>query len=206
MTTTTPEFIAPETETKPKKIVKRTKPVATKPAAKKVAAKTPAKKTAAKKSPAKPVAKKTTAAKKAAPVKKVASKAPVKKTVAKKAPAKKAAPNAGQKPWGEFDIHGYRIGSDSQIIVTELLKGGKGRAEVTERIAKKLPTTKTRGGQEKNIPSLISGLLARLEEQGYKLDQSWVVVPPAPIARKMATAAEKSQVTKATKKVARRKG
>lgn len=225
MTAVTPEFISPETEDKPKKkIVRKTavpaksvkKVAPAKPAAKKTSPPARKKETKAtrvamekavaakdeKKAPAKKTAAKKTATKAPAAKKATATKAVAKKVPAKKTAAATSGTKQTQKAWGDFNIHGYRVGTDSAIIVDELIKGGKGRTEVTERIAKKLPSTETRGGQSKNIPSLISGLLARLEEGGYKVEQSWVVVPPAAIARKMANA----QVTKAKKVVAKAKG
>lgn len=75
--------------------------------------------------------------------------------------------------------HGFRNGSDSAIIVDILVQGGLDRQDINERVAAAIGT-ETRSGRTKNIPSLISGLLARLEERGYHIESTWRVVPPVP--------------------------
>ena len=86
-------------------------------------------------------------------------------------------PQSGRKtiPLSE---HGFRVGTDSAIIVDILVAGGLDRQDINEKVAAAI-NTKTRNGRSKNIPSLISGLLARLEERGYYIESSWRVVPPA---------------------------
>ncbi len=74
--------------------------------------------------------------------------------------------------------HGFRVGSDSAIIVDILVAGGLDRQDINEKVAASI-NPNTRNGRPKNIPSLISGLLARLEERGYYIESSWRVVPPA---------------------------
>lgn len=74
--------------------------------------------------------------------------------------------------------HGFREGTDSAIIVDILVAGGLDRQDINEKVAAAI-NVKTRNGRMKNIPSLISGLLARLEERGYYIESSWRVVPPA---------------------------
>jgi hypothetical protein len=74
--------------------------------------------------------------------------------------------------------HGFRVGSDSAIIVDLLVAGGLDRQDINEKVAAAINPV-TRSGRNKNIPSLISGLLARLEERGYTIESSWRLVPPA---------------------------
>jgi len=74
--------------------------------------------------------------------------------------------------------HGFRVGNDSARIVDILIAGGVDRQDVTDRIVDAIGT-KTRNGGSKNIPSLVSGLLARLEERGYYIESSWRLVPPS---------------------------
>lgn len=74
--------------------------------------------------------------------------------------------------------HGFRVGSDSAIIVDLLVAGGVDRQDINEKVAEAI-NPMTRSGRQKNIPSLISGLLARLEQRGYHIESSWRLVPPA---------------------------
>lgn len=79
-------------------------------------------------------------------------------------------------------VHGFRVGSDSAKIVDILVAGGLDRQDINEKVAEAIGT-ETKSGRTKNIPSLISGLLARLEERGYHIESSWRVVPPVPSKR-----------------------
>lgn len=76
-----------------------------------------------------------------------------------------------------FNEHGFRIGSDSQIIVDIMLKGALDRQDVNDKVAEAIEL-KTRNGNKKNIPSLVSGLLGRLEERGYYIESYWRLVGP----------------------------
>ncbi len=153
-------------------------------------------------------------AKKVTPVKKTtkAATAPPKradKTSPKKGTTAKSAstPVAVRESNGrEFDEHGFVIGSDSSIICQMLIDGGETRGEVNSRIAAELETT-TRNGNEKNVSSLVSGLLSRLKARGYKIEGSWRVVPPTPeeakaAQRAAARAAKKAAATEEAPKAA----
>lgn len=76
-----------------------------------------------------------------------------------------------------FNEHGFRIGSDSAIIVDIMLDGALDRQDVNDKVAEAIEL-KTRNGNMKNIPSLVSGLLGRLEDKGYYIESSWKLVPP----------------------------
>jgi phenylalanyl-tRNA synthetase alpha subunit len=184
----------------PKKVAKKTappkktvsKPVAKKAAPKKATVKRAAPVKATKTAPKKTAAKKVTAAKPA--------KTKTQEKNARSYKAKKAAGKIKSTMTQELNVYGFKIGSDSALIVDELIKGGKGRADVTARIEKKLPVKTTRNGEAKNVPSLIAGLLSRLREQGYKVEQTWKITPPAAIQRKALKAAEAPKtVRKASK-------
>lgn len=144
------------------------------PPAKKAAPSKASSKTGAKNKPrtaAKPPVKKA-AAKKTAP----ARKGPVKKSApARKAPAKSTGTRGGFKR--ELDEHGFVPGTDSAHIAAALLAGGTDRNQINEKVLKKIGGT-TRTGSDKNIPALVSGVLNRLLEQGYKVESSWVLVAP----------------------------
>jgi hypothetical protein len=73
--------------------------------------------------------------------------------------------------------HGFRNNSDSAKIVDIMVAGGLDRQDINEKVASAI-TTETRNGQRKNIPSLVSGLLARLEQKGYVVESSWKLIPP----------------------------
>lgn len=101
------------------------------------------------------------------------------KQVAKK-PQKKAAPASvpTQRTGREYDEHGFVIGSDSSRIASIMLEGGESRSEINEKIATALAGP-TRYGNDKNVSSLVSGLLGRLKEKGYTVESSWRLVPPS---------------------------
>lgn len=164
-----------------KKVAKRPSPPKAKAtgAKKPTARKAPVRKTAATKTgpTRKPVARKRPAAKKAAATTKTRVKA---KTTTK-------AKSTGSGRGGfhrELDAHGFVPGTDSSVIVAELLKGGKDRGDINASVAKKIGGT-TRNGTERNVPALVSGVLNKLLEQGYKIESTYTVVPPAKVRRKM---------------------
>lgn len=170
------------------------KPTSVKPRPKKTATRTT--KPAAPSTPAK--ADGARATKKAAPATKTASKrAAAKKTT--KAPAKERAYTR------ELNLHGFVPGSDTAHIVDALLEGGADRHDVTAKAIDRIEKTngiETRGGNTKNVPSLISGLLTRLEAKGYTVESTWRLVPPADVAADMkkAAASEKRAATRRAKK------
>jgi hypothetical protein len=86
-------------------------------------------------------------------------------------PKKTVAKRNGMNP------HGFRNNSDSAKIVEIMIAGGLDRQDINEKVADAI-TTETRNGHRKNIPSLVSGLLARLEKRGYVIESSWKLIPP----------------------------
>lgn len=86
-------------------------------------------------------------------------------------PKKTAVKRNGMNP------HGFRNNSDSAKIVEIMIAGGLDRQDINEKVADAI-TTETRNGHRKNIPSLVSGLLARLEKRGYVIESSWKLIPP----------------------------
>ena len=91
-------------------------------------------------------------------------------------------PRKGKRAPRGNNPHGFRNGSDSAIIVDLLVKGGLDRQDINDKVAAAIKT-ETRSGLQKNIPSLISGLLARLDERGYRIESHWRLIPPdAPAA------------------------
>lgn len=151
--------------------------------------------------------KKTTAVtpnKKSAGAKKTST-GPAKKATPRKAAAKAAAPKKGQRGQKvaapvaernprEFDEHGFVIGSDSSKIVALMLEGGEGRLDINAKIADAI-NAETRNGNPKNVSSLVSGLLSRLESEGYTVEQSWRLLPPS--GSKTVAGSSKASGTKA---------
>lgn len=171
--------MADNTGTAPTEVTPK-KRVAKRPATKsktKVATRPPAKKGAAR-----PAAKKPGATRKAANKAKAAPKTPAKKTAT---PKSKTASKAGGFH-RELDEHGFVPGTDSAKIAALLLAGGKSRQDVNEKVRKKIGGT-TRNGTEKNVPALVSGVLNRLIEQGYKVESSFTVTAPARKRRRPST-------------------
>lgn len=98
--------------------------------------------------------------------------------------------------WGEFNEHGLRKGSDVAAILDVLLTGASDRQEINDKVAKSI-TTKTRTGGTKNIPSLVSGVITTMTQQGYKIEASYKLIPPAKGAK---TAPKKVTIGKALPK------
>lgn len=174
-------------------------PVAKKPAAKKVAASKVVKKVkpASKTTPvAKKVAKKSNA--------KPASKTAIKKKVAIKAPAASTPVKEKGAPKGN-DEYGLRVGTDLSIAAAEIVKGGKSRVDVIERLTNMLDGT-TRTGRPKAVASVLAQAAKRLENQGYEEESSWRMVPGPDKSTTVKTKLRKASKTKPVGKVLKRKG
>jgi hypothetical protein len=138
-----------------------------------------AKKSAAKKSTASRGSGDTAVAEK--PTKKVVRK-PVKKTakvVKTPAPkvAKKVAPKGsvlGANGQAMNPKTGFVVGSESDIIATELIKGGDSRVAVIDRLKGILPA-ETRNGSPKPVANLVSGVMRRLKDEGFEEVSSFKV-------------------------------
>jgi hypothetical protein len=91
---------------------------------------------------------------------------------------KPAATNNRTNRTAGYDEHGFVNGTDSSILVEELIAGGVDRGEIAARALERMEPT-TRSGQPKNLSSLTTNLLAKLSEKGYTVESSWRLVPPA---------------------------
>lgn len=136
--------------------------------------------------PKKAVRKKSSASAPAKATKKVAksSKPAPKKIVkkasaapAKKATPKKALPNGGGR---QLDQNGFTPGSDSAIIAATLLEGGLSREDVNQKVAAnidKVNGLQNRNGEQKYVPSMVSGILNRMLKTGdFEIEESWQLV------------------------------
>lgn len=137
------------------------------------------------------VAKKSAA--KVTPTRKTATSKTTKKTAAKKS-AKKAVEKTST-PREMDKLTGFSVGSDQYVIAHELLKGGKSRSEITERVAKLLPST-TRTGTPKPITNLVSSVYNNLVRKGFRTEESFKVLEPTPASKRKATLAAKGAKSK----------
>lgn len=103
------------------------------------------------------------------------------KTVAKPSAAPKTGPNRVID-----ELTGFAVGTDSQVIATELLKGGADRSEIIERCAKKLPPTSNRG-TPKPVANMVASVLGKMKDQGYTIESTWVLTPPTRASKARAT-------------------
>lgn len=141
----------------------------------------------------------------AAPSPKSAPKPKPKATASKakaapKATKAKAAPKTEPRST-ELDLHGFQVGSDSALIAAALIEGGESRKDATAKAAKAIEKTNglvARTGSPKNVASLTSGILGRLIEAGYTVEESFRVVPPKEVqdAMKKEAAAVKRAATR----------
>lgn len=75
-------------------------------------------------------------------------------------------------------VHGFREGTDLDIIATALVEGGADKKEIAEALSEQMsPTTRT--GSEKNIPQRMSYTIGELLNRGYTVESHWKMVPPA---------------------------
>lgn len=156
-------------------------------AATKTRPKPPAKK-ATKKAPEVVFSGKPKTGKKAVPAKKTKPAATEKASTAtakvgkKAAPAKKPAATKkgtnGQSLPRVLNEHGFVVGSDSEKIVNILLEGGADRSDINAKVTKAIGKRKTRNGNDQNVSSLIANVLKRLRDKGYKIESTWILVPP----------------------------
>lgn len=143
------------------------------------------------KKPRKVAAKKTTARKtavKSRPA--VKSKVAAKKTASKKA-TKKSAPVEKEVRFPRvYDAFGFVQNTDSSIIAHALVEGGAGRNELNDTIAAQIEKAnglQTRTGGDKLVPSLVSGILNRLLKDGYTIESSWALIPPAEVRKALSS-------------------
>jgi hypothetical protein len=153
---------------------------------------TTTKKKATRKKPTAKPRKRTSA--KATSAKTTTKKATSKKATAKKATAKKTTSKGKTKAspkrehYGpQTNEHGLVPGSDTATMLDIMLEGGTDRNDINsqvEKAIKKSTGLQTRAGNDKNIPTMVSSLLSRMQEKGYTIESSWVLVPPAEGSKK----------------------
>jgi hypothetical protein len=104
------------------------------------------------------------------------------------------------------DETGFVLGSDQDVIATELLAGGSSRQEIADRLTGMLEPT-TRNGTEKQIVNMTGGVLQKLLARGFTIESSFVVNPPTPASKRAATraASKKAVAAPANKKTAAKK-
>lgn len=107
----------------------------------------------------------------------VAPKGAPKRTVATKA-RKPATKRVAPSEYREYDENGFAVGTASAIIAEIICEGGKSRNEINAKVAKKIGG-ETRNGTERNVPSMVTNIVGKLRERGYKEESTWRMVPPA---------------------------
>lgn len=76
------------------------------------------------------------------------------------------------------ELTGIQISTEAFIIALELLRGGRDRQEINDRVRDLLPRT-TSQGTPKPVPNLVSGVLKKLQAQGFGIKGDWKVTKPS---------------------------
>lgn len=98
----------------------------------------------------------------------------------------------------DFNINpetGFVTGSNSDKVASELLKGGKSRDEINERVEKKIGTTNSKGGNRKGS-QIVGTVYHQMLRRGYRVEQSFKMLPPTPASKRAATQRAKKQASK----------
>lgn len=109
--------------------------------------------------------------------KKVAKKVAPKKVTKVAKPAPVAKKSVERTPRKFNPKTGFVVGSQQDIIATELLKGGASRVEVVNRLKPILGDT-TKNGTKKPVGNLVAGVWSVLKTKGYTEVSTYKVRPP----------------------------
>lgn len=158
-----------------------------------VVKKSPAKKSTSAKSTKAPAKKAATAAPAKRPVgrprKTAAAPAPVvkktstRKQVEEKAPVKEASQktvNPRQKVGGMTmkeisEATGFGMGTQSFIVAVELIRGGRDRKDIINRVSDLLPKT-TRTGTNMQVSNVVGNIITKMVQNGFKVKGTWSMV------------------------------
>jgi len=88
-------------------------------------------------------------------------------------------------------VTGFGVGTDSDIMIKEAMRGGNTRPEVVERIKERLPK-ETASGSEKPVSNVFASVLKKKLDQGYYIESSWKLCPPTPASKRKMTMAKKA--------------
>jgi hypothetical protein len=89
---------------------------------------------------------------------------------------------------------GFGVGTDSDVMIKEAMKGGSTRPEVIARIRAKLPK-ETASGSTKPVANVFASVLKKKLDQGYYIESNWVLRPPTPQSKAKATRARNASKT-----------
>lgn len=92
-------------------------------------------------------------------------------------------------------VTGFGVGTDSDVMIKEALKGGNTRPEVIKRIKEKLPAT-TDSGSTKPVANVFASVLKKRLDEGWFIESSWVLRPPTPQSKAKATRAKNAAAAK----------
>lgn len=81
------------------------------------------------------------------------------------------------------ELTGFVVGSDVHVVAVELMAGGADRQEIIDRVRTKLDT-ETRTGTPKPVANIVGAVMRKLEERGFVIESSFVMLPPAPVVKK----------------------
>lgn len=76
------------------------------------------------------------------------------------------------------DPYGYRMGSDVQVVVEELLKGGADKHDVAQRILNRFGEQTTRSGKPKPVSTIMNQVLEQMLARGFVIKSTWTLAPP----------------------------
>lgn len=76
------------------------------------------------------------------------------------------------------ELSGIQINTEAFIIMLEILRGGRDRQEINDRVREILPAF-TGQGTPKPVPNLVSGVIKKLEAKGFTIKGDWKMVKPA---------------------------
>jgi hypothetical protein len=81
---------------------------------------------------------------------------------------------------------GFVVGTDQDTIALALLEGGESRSAIAEAVEKKIGS-ETRNGTPKMVTNMVSGVLNKMLDRGFTVEQSFQVIPPTPASKRAAS-------------------
>jgi hypothetical protein len=76
------------------------------------------------------------------------------------------------------ELTGIAVDTEAFLIMREVLRGGRDRQEINDRVREILPAT-TAQGTPKPVPNLVSSVVKKLQDKGFTIKGDWKMVKPA---------------------------
>ena len=113
----------------------------------------------------------------------VVKKTSTRKQVEEKAPVKEASQktvNPRQKVGGMTmkeisEATGFGMGTQSFIVAVELIRGGRDRKDIINRVSDLLPKT-TRTGTNMQVSNVVGNIITKMVQNGFKVKGTWSMV------------------------------